>query len=107
MCAACPCVPTPLGRRESASGGLECRDPGWWLHAAAGKQFALAVGELGGLREGAGRAGGRDEVKTPELGRDPPPGGRSCVQRRGSRTAPAREQHVRSDAMLEAVKDGP
>jgi hypothetical protein len=90
------------------SGGLERGDPWGRLDVGGGVDVALGVGELCGLRDGAGGAGEGDELQALEFERDPAPGlvGLALGDADQEQREPA-EQDVRADAVLEAVEDGP
>ena len=77
------------------------------MDAGGGEDLALEVGEHGGLLDRAGGAGERDEVKSAELERDPSPGQLGLAfGDPDEKECEPREQHVRADAVLEAVKHG-
>src|SRR3954468_6437172 len=109
LCACAPCAHAwRWGGRPGGggSGGVERGDRRWRLDGGGVEDLALGVGEPRGLLDGAVGAGEGDEVQASEFERDSSPGvaGLALADADQQQRQPA-DQHVRADAVLEAVKD--
>jgi len=97
-----------VGAVGGGSGGFEGGDPGWRLDLERGQDRLLGLAWGGRLLDGAGGTFERDEVEALQLGRDPSPAVAALAF--GDPDQEQREpadDHVRVDAVLEPVEDGP